>query len=460
MEKMNQWQPKSFLFFSLCLSLVTACGGDDGRGSLVPPVPQPEAGVQDASMDAVVMDADPDGGMGVNDGAPDAFIGMDGGAFSCVLTDLVPYTLAVDTEMQSRIISVSADDDGFLVVWSAFDMADARRNIYARRVPLTGDLTESLRVTEDGWINDGPSTVGVGGGNALVSWYDNSECEDTPVDATCDYEIQVQQATRDGLVFGDRQTISTNTDLRDDNPTLIRNGDTTLLAWVRDDTFSRIAQTQILSSTGIPIGITREVTTDANSITNPVLTALGDGFAMAWAEPRMEARQMVVLPLTREGTPAGPIDVINTEDNADGYIDLAANELGGASVFGVQIDGIRDEVRFRPINLDGQAVGLERTLSRAPLRGRDPSIAPFHGGFIVAYRLLEGSPEGDGEFIRVVTTDVDGAIGDELDLADAQATGGRTSVSVAPDNTVLVVWPDYQEFVGTTISAVRIRCED
>jgi len=458
---MNKPYLQSSLLLIVSALILSACGGDGGGAAPLPPgPPQPEAGVQDAAPDAPMMDGNMDGGMMVADGAPDAFIGMDGGPFSCVLTDLVPYTLAVDSDMQSRILSVTADDDGFLVVWSAFDMGDARRNVYARRVPLVGDLDMTRMVTEDGWINDSPSVVGVGAGNALMAWYDNSECADAEVGETCDYEVQVQQATTEGQVFGDRQTVSANVDIRDDNPMLVRNGSTTLLAWVQDDTFSRLARTQVLSNTGVPIGMPRVVTTDANSLTTPVLTALGDGFAMAWAEPRMEARQMLIMPLNREGRPAGPIDVVNTEDNADGYIDLASNELGGAAVFGVQIDGIRDEVRFRPINLDGEAVGIERAISRAPLRGRDPSIAAFHSGFIVAYRLLEGSPEGDGEFIRVVTTDVDGAIGDELDLVDAQPTGGRTTVSVAPDNTVLVVWPDYQEFVGTTISAVRIRCEE
>jgi hypothetical protein len=169
---------------------------------------------------------------------------------------------------------------------------------------------------------------------------------------------------------------------------------------------------------------------------------------------------MVVMPLNSLGRAAGPIEVINTEDNADGYVDLASTSLEMAAVFGVQIDGIRDDVRFRRINLEGRPVGLERSIARAPLRGRDPSIAVFHGGYIVAYRLLEGSPEGEGSFIRIVTTDIDGMIGEELDLIECEETGGRTSVSVAPDGTVLVVWPDIQEFVGTTLSGIRIRCED
>ncbi len=169
---------------------------------------------------------------------------------------------------------------------------------------------------------------------------------------------------------------------------------------------------------------------------------------------------MVVMPLDDSGRAAGPVETINTEDNADGYVDIASTSLEMAAVFGVQIDGIRDDIRFRRISLEGRPVGLERSLARAPLRGRDPSIAPFHGGYIVAFRLLEGSPEGEGSFIRIVTTDVDGEVGEEIDLIGCYETGGRTTVRVAPDGTVLVVWPDIQEDVGTTLSAIRIRCED
>jgi len=364
----------------------------------------------------------------------------------------------VDNEMQNRILSVSASDDGFLVVWSAFNMGDARRNIYARRIPLTGEATESVRITDDVWTNDSPSVAHAGGSN-LVAWYDNSECETAGETGRCDYEIQVSQTNRDGLPIGDRINLTSNT-LRDDQPALLAYEGGVLAVWVQDDDDSRLARSQLLTSTGVPRGTSAVITTHMNSLTTPVLARLGEGFAMAWAEPRAEARRMVVMPLDDLGRAAGPIEPINTEDNADGYVDLASTSLEMAAVFGVQIDGIRDDVRFRRITLEGRPVGLEQSIARAPLRGRDPSIAPFHGGYIIAYRLLEGSPEGDGSFIRIVTTDIDGMIGEELDLIECEETGGRTSVSVAPDGTVLVVWPDIQEFVGTTLSGIRIRCED
>ena len=281
------------------LCLAVACGGDDGGRANPPPPPPPvEAGMADTSM----MDADIGEG-GMTDDATmssDGFVGRDGGPFSCVLEDLLPFTLAVDSENQSRIISVSADDLGFLIVWSAFDMETARRNIYARRIPLSGDATETVMITDDVWTNDSPSVAHVGGGNRLAAWYDNAECETAGDGDSCDFEVFVSQVGANGSPTGSRTKLTENI-LRDDEPVLLGVEGGALAVWVQDDDFSRQARSVMLSSAGIPRGGSSLITTDMNSLTTPVLARMGEGFAMAWAESRAESQRMVVMPLDSMG---------------------------------------------------------------------------------------------------------------------------------------------------------------
>src|SRR5262249_14959591 len=145
------------------------------------------------------------------------------------------------------------------------------------------------------------------------------------------------------------------------------------------------------------------------------LTKLGQKQAVAWADLRSSTRDVLLLALDGSGAATGNIGTISTESNADGVVDIVADDFGAAAVFGVRLAGVRGDVRFRPIDLTGKPSGPERVISEALEQGSDPSILPFSGGYAIAYRSLHDT---DAE-IRLALVDVLGSVLSRLFVAPA-----------------------------------------
>ncbi len=431
---------------ALVAALLGACGDDEGR----PPPPGTDAGPRIDSgprTDSGPRDGGPDGALDAGDGGGTGFDA--GSGPTCVLGPADVWDLAEEVGVQPRTVPVAARAVGFGVAWTASQ--DGANNVWFRAVPLAGDPSDAVQITDDYALSRGPALLSLGD-SFLVAWYDNS---------SGNFDVWARPIGTDGAATGSAQQITTST-LRDDNPALVRSGSGVLAAWVEDDMVggTRIARSRMLSAAGAPSGSPSTVSAPPLSPAEPILTPRSGGYALTWAETRAGASHVIVVPLDATGASAGDPVTVDTEGNSDGTVDAHLGESGGAVVFGVMVSGVRPEVRFRAVTPTGSVSDTlpERSLTiGADERGTDPSIDALGPGYVVAYRALPAG-ERTTPMIRLLVVDSIGDVVVDGDIAEAASTGGRTSVAVAPDATVLITWSDI-EGTTTTLRAARVACD-
>lgn len=435
----------STLALSLALSpaLLAGCGDDD-----VPSVPT-DAGPRDAQ----VRDASPgDGGDldgGDRDGGDlDGGETRDGGGFDPARCTFDPaedlITLATDTRLRVRDVGLAAGPTAHAVAWSA-TMAGFEQVFYAE-LPASGTLVGGTMVTT-GFTTQRDPVIASDAPGWTLAWSSNSA-------GTFDVYAQRWEADRaDGVV----QPLGTSAGL-DDAPALLPITGGTLAAWVetRMDT-QRVALTRPLGADAVPSDAQREVS-GATTVARPVLALREGGYSFAYVDSTGAGAgatptvRLLALDASR-GVVGTPV-TINTEGNADGTVDLATDADGGAAVFGVSVGGARAEVRARELDGTGQTSGPERVITPAPEAGRDPSIARLAGGYVIAYRGVEGvTPE-----LRLAFVDASLEVVGNLDITTVEPIGGRTTVRVSGEGRIVIAWADVGAS-ATTIRAARVRCE-
>ncbi len=442
-----------------CSMLVTpGCS----TGKKVPPPPPPsDAGQQGtdagpghdggpvadggAPRDGALLDA-----MTTADGAlPDGAVGDggagDGGA-GCEMAPSGHIRLGTDAVGHAtRVVAIAPHANGFTVAWAAAGVGIDQ--IWTREVPSSGTAPDAVQVTTSA-ISRSPSLASLGT-STLLSFYDNS---------AGNYEVQVVPLDASASPVGSPMRLTMNT-LRDDQPALVTLGTGFLAAWVEDDMVAgtRTAKTHLLSSGGAPSGSVQTVSSPGQSPTTPILSPLMGGPGVAWAEVGSSGTDVILQRLDMSGaTTGGPI-TLSTEHNADGAVDMATDEGGGAVVFGTLVGGVRPEVRFRPIDGTGMPTGPERILTMAPEQGRDPSIAMFAGGYVVSYRAIADTGLSQPE-IRLAFVDRLGNVVTRTSVTNCVALGGRTTVRVAGDGTILVGWNDQSGPTEGSLTVVRLVC--
>jgi len=422
------------------------CGDDDTPSVPTDAGPRPDRG---PGFDA---GPDVDGSIPEDGDVPtDGFIGIDGGPPpECSFTfdpstDLI--RLGLDPTTGERTLAVSASTVGYAVAWneSALGIPD----VYARLIPPEGAPGRRVQITDNPALARSPA-LATSGSSFLIAWYDNR---------SGGFEVYTKalDSALDTTAGPHRLTMN---DVRDDSPALLTLGSTVLASWVEDDMLAstRIATTRALSTDGSPSGSARAATSPPQSPTSPVLGAASGGAAMVWARSVRGDADVLLQRLSTDGAPTGDPIVLNTENNADGTVDLAMTEGGGAVAFGVSVAASRQEVRFQGVDGMGSRVSEERILTVAPETGRDASIDGFRGGYLVAYRALMGEGISEPQ-LRVAIVDAIGNVLDTFDIAGIAPSGGRTTIRVAPDGrSFLVAWADAQE-TDSLLRAVRVRCE-
>ena len=423
--------------FALAL-MALACGDDDAT-----PPPPIDSGTSDTlgdtASDGTVVDA-PDAEGDTNpDGMPDG-MPPDGGG-ECV-SDFFIYELGTGFTRSPRRVSISGHASGFEVSWRANDGAD---NIYVARIDRqSGEEPVVRKVTDDFSVSESPSILSLDTSNSVIAWYDNS---------SENFEIYARQLSS-GAPLALRRI--TNTAVREDNPTLIYNGVNPLLAWVEDTGASRQIKLQELSAAAAPMGSPTAITSAANSPQRIAMARAGDNVAVAWTDSTSDGTNVLVQMVTSTGTPIGTPTTITSEGNASGSVDITETTAGAALAYGVSIDGVRSEVRFRVIDAAGGIVSGERILTPAPQQGIDASIAQLAGGYVVAYRATR---EEGLEFpeLRILFIDSGGDIIESFPTGlMVEELGGPISIATSGPGYAMA-WADVNDS-GTTIRAAMFRC--
>lgn len=426
---------------SLLLSSLLAIAGCD---ETPPPTPPSDAGPRDAQT--VVPDGGdagvtplPDGG---DAGELDGGGGFDPGTCRVESPTDDVLVLGTDAPPRARDVGIAAGPTGHAIVWSSGE--GALGDVFFAALPPSGAAGAATPVTEHFAVTRDP-VIAANGTGWMLAWYGNADG---------DFDVYAEPWSAAGASAGPAQRLTMRVG-RDDAPALLPTTTGALAAWVEERTItSRVAVTRLLGTDAMPSTAQRDSSPASAAVSRPLLAHRSGGFALAWVDSVSPTPSALLQPLGTDGAPMGAPITLSTEGNADGTIDLAMDEGGGAVTFGVSVGGVRPEVRARLVDGSGNPSGPERVITDAPASGRDASIAPLAGGYAIAYRALEGATPQ----LRIAFVAADLVPVVTLDVAPVSATGGRVTVRVSGEGRIAVAWADVDD-TTTTIRAARIRCD-
>lgn len=426
-----------FLLIASLLGATTACGGNG-----VPPIPT-DAGPRDAQRPDA---SGPDDGGGLD--APIGDAGdVDGGGFDPGLCRADPtsdvFTLATDSLARVRDVGVAAGTTGLGVAWSA--RAEGAENVWLAEIPPTGAALIAAQQITTGTSLQRDPVIAPNGLGWFLAWYGNPDA---------DFEIYAE-AFEDGRIVdgGSLERLTTRAG-RDDAPVLLARSDGAMAGWIetRGATMGeRVPVVRSLSTTAAPTAGQHDGTTASTTVGRFVLAPRNGGLSLAWVESGGTPRALLQQ-LDASGVPSGTPIQLSTEPNLDGSLDLATDESGGAAVWGTSIAGSRPQVRARLLDGSGNPLASEVVITDTTT-GRDATIAPIAGGYVIAYRALDGSP-----VLRLDFRDANLDPAATLDVVPVSASGGSVTIRTSGEGRMVVGWADV-DATTTTIRAARIRCD-
>jgi hypothetical protein len=232
-------------------------------------------------------------------------------------------------------------------------------------------------------------------------------------------------------------------------------------AWIDDaDSESAGVHVQALDLGGSPLAEATLLAEPAPSAPLDVELGRLDGerVLLAWHEQDdAGVGRVMAVPLDAELTPEHAPVQVSKNPVAEARFDLGARALGAGVIYQAREGGIRDAVKFRRVDPQGEASQPELSIVNAPGRARDGAIAAFGQGYAVTYRALP-SLGVDQPAIRVAFINEFGRIVYEDELSPTSESGGRTSVSASSDGHLVVGWSATEDNGSATMHAVQLDC--
>lgn len=389
-------------------------------------------------MDAEVGDAGPPVDAGPRRDAPPL---ADGGIPSCTTSAGDVMDLATDSSLGERVIGLAGGANNFAVIWN--ENRGGFPDIFARTFGPAGfDPEVQVSMTTS---RENAPTIIAENNQWIASWTDN--------DGTTGFDLRTWLLDANLGTVGSRSDITDTATLLEDDPVLARTSAGPLVAWVEDNmiAFTREVRVRTLNNDATPSAGTQDASGSGRQPGRLAVGEIDSGPVVFWSEREGAGQEVWMQRLSATGAQAGAPMAVTQMANGDGTVDVALDPLGGAAVFGVQVSGVLNEVRFRGISGTGELTGDERVLT--PGGGRDPSIALFAGGYAVSYRDTASSPPR----IMLLLVSILGDILDEVAVADAQLGGGRTTVRVNGEGNIAVAWAD-DPGGSVDIRAALVRC--
>ncbi|MBN8614949.1 MAG: hypothetical protein J0L92_30395 [Deltaproteobacteria bacterium] len=374
----------------------------------------------------------------------------------CRVEDGDIYLLGTDTDLaaSSRVIDVAAATDEFAAVWR--EQIEGFPQVRVARIPSTAGEPTALTVTEGLDLHDEPAIATVNG-DYLVAWIDNADD---------DYEVRARALVDGTLGAATRVTTRVG---RDDSPSLVTVGENVIASWVenREGDTVRVPITQLLTATGTLSGSNHEITAPAN-IGRPSLAPREGGAVLLYSEGGADLPDVSLQRLDATGAPVGDPEVMSTEHNAGGDVDVGLTPADGAAVFTALIAGVRRDVRVRLLDGTGEPAMSEFALNEGMEQGDSASVARLRqavgwsegcrDGYAVVYRSY---PDGGTDTrLRLILLDAGADVvrAIDLDIPNVSNRGGRTTVRIAGDGQLLVAWTDTRAD-RVDMRAARIRCD-
>ncbi len=366
------------------------------------------------------------------------------------------YLLGTDADLAAsvRVVDVAANADEFAAVWR--EQIDGIAQIRVAQIPSIVGAPTSLTVTEGLDVHEEPAIAMVGG-DYLIGWIDNADA---------DFEVRARPLA-DG-VLGATTRVTTRAG-RDDSPSLVTVDDDVIVSWVenRDMDSVRVPVTHLLTAAGALSGTSHQITAPS-SVGRPSLAPREGGAVLLYSEGSSANPDVSLQRLDATGAAAGAAEVMSTEHNAGGDVDVGLTPMDGAAVFTALIAGVRRDVRVRLLDGTGTPGMSEFALNEGAEQGDSASVARLRqavgwsegcrDGYAVVYRSYPTG--GANTVLRLILLDAGADVvrAVDLEIPDVTNRGGRTTVRISGDGNLLVAWTDARTD-RIDMRAARIRCD-
>ncbi len=431
--------------------LLVACGsptpsapgmfGDSGglepdpsdAGSL----PVDGGGGSDASLgtDAAAFE---DGGHAGDAGAS----GADGGvlAGTCVSSPRDDRFSFAAQETAATRLALGSDSQGSFIVWEE-GIGGTPQIVHTwLRWDREPDMGRAL--TEGTARHEAPALVRVEDGRFILAWHDNA----TPPG----FAIRLVPLGR--AIEGGSPTRLSDPSLGLFNVRFVVLQDESILAvWVAADrSGGRTLQSQLLTGDGARVGGPQTLLPSSADVAEVALTPFGRGALMAYATTGAEAA-VYVLRVSAVGAPLEQPVQVSQEQAVSGVVSVASSGDGAIVVYGLNVAGVRPEVRARLVDDGGAPTGIEERLTRPDETGEGPAVVTFLDGYAVAYRSLSKGGEDRPE-ITLLRLDRGGAVEGVDAIAEVEQPGSRIELTADGDR-LLVGWVE-----GGAVTVARTQC--
>lgn len=404
----------------------------------------PDAGPRDAGR---MPDTGPPPDAGPVDASDAGRPSGDAGAPTCVADPERVYKLGSDATGGDRIVGLAAGANAFGVVWTQLPTSGGLVEVHGERISSSGARGTTQRITSRGGSKTG-ANIGAVGTSWVVAWVDN---------ASGTFELHTIGVGGD-LAPGSATVhdLTATPTLREDGPVFLNSSAGLMLAWTEDDmsALTRVARAQQVANDGTPTGSPGTASASGQQPGQLATGELDGGPVLVWSEGIGGSGTVYLQGITTAGAMRGTRTRVSTEDNADGTVDAALlPTTGGAVVFGVLVDGVRHEVRFREVPSDGAVTDAQP--ERVLANGTGASVARFAGGYAISYRA---PASGDTpSMIHLMLVQSNGDLVSDVPVIEAPSEGARTTVRVSGDGQIAITWADTNPG-ATDIRVAMIAC--
>jgi hypothetical protein len=208
-----------------------------------------------------------------------------------------------------------------------------------------------------------------------------------------------------------------------------------VLAWVEEQPAGQGVMARVLS--GLVPWIAPAKTLNLTVMTLGALT-LGDGSqrAMLGYGSDGDASGLFTLALGKDQQPTGSSMSLGAEPGGTPRMAFELAEKGAAVVY-TEGPGAGEELRFLRIDEQGLPTGGEKKLTSGNERARDPAIAAFATGYVIAFRSVLGSDPKRAQ-LRLAFIDTDGNLAGFRDAFETSAEGGALALRSTVDGRLIV----------------------
>lgn len=436
------------------------CGDDDDAA---PPVEPPDTPKRDAGNGSEPFDADVPlpradaGKIPVEPGDPDP--GLMGG---CAIDSNKIFTVAERSRpFLSTPLSVDSINSRFALPYVNDDGCHDAVHWTSLSGAATSGAPKSTMALDNCALVRDVVTTSVGNGRWLVGMVDNRQPP---------YDLWVAAYDADENQSGDAARISENSHVETGIAlATLRSGDKAMVAWADEDLREgQDLYVRMLDALGRPAGDAVKLEHSSDLYYHGLgLKPLGDGASLVYWRYSLDYKtsDLVFVALDSSGKPLREAWIVAAKAGPSASIDVVADAEGGGIVYARAEAQTGRQIWFQQIDADGQAA-LQRTgntrapalrMVNAPQRGIDVSITKLRTTFIVTYRALPATAEGQAT-LRLYFLDRFGAVVGSSDVSYTSAAGGRTAVQSANDGRVVIGWSQVNEDGTSVIKLVRLPC--